>query len=69
MTGLSEAPQLAWSEVFDLEQPADQAACLFSDDDFTDPGYGLQAGGEVRGLADDRFLLRGAGAEEITNDD
>ena len=66
---LSEAPQFAWSEVLDLEQPADQAACLLSDDDFAAPGHDLQAGGEVRGLADDRFLLRGAGAEEITYDD
>ena len=67
--GFCEAPQFAWSEVFELEQPADQAPCLLGDDDFAAPGYGLQAGGEVRGVADDRFLLRRASAEEITYDD
>ncbi len=66
---LSEAPQLAWSEVLDLEQPADQAPCLLSDDDFAAPGHDLQASGEVRGIADDRFLLRRASAEEVTYDD
>ena len=57
-----EAPQFAWSEVFELEQPADQAPRLLSDDDFAAPRYGLQAGGEVRGIADDSFLLRRASA-------
>src|SRR4029077_10178846 len=52
----------------DLEQPADQAPCLLSDDDFTASGHDLQAGGEVRGVADDRFLLRRASAEEIAYD-
>ncbi|HEV8063267.1 MAG TPA: hypothetical protein VGP46_00485, partial [Acidimicrobiales bacterium] len=42
---------------------------MLSDDDFAAPGHGLQAGGEVRGVADDRFLLRRARAEEITYDD
>jgi hypothetical protein len=64
-----EAPQFAWFEIFELEQPADQAPRLLSDDDFAAPSYSLQAGGEVRGVADDRFLLRRASAEEITYDD
>ena len=42
---------------------------MLSDDDFAAPGHDLQAGGEVRGVADDSFLLRRASAEEITYDD
>ena len=50
------------AEIGELEQTRRLSACAFGDDDARRFGKRLQAGGEVRRLADDPALLRGAGA-------
>ena len=51
-----------------LEEIADQPARARGDDDRVRLGQGLQPGGEVRRLADDRLLLRRAFADQIADD-
>ena len=56
-------------EILDLEQRADLSPGAVGYDQRARPGQRLQAGGEVWRLADHAPLLRGAGADQIANDD
>ena len=56
------------AEIAVLEEIADQPARAGGDDDRVRLGQGLQPGGEVRRLADDRLLLRRAFADQIADD-
>ena len=57
------------SKIVDLEQTADLPSRAFGDDERVRRGQGLQPCGEVRGLADDPALLRGALADQVADDD
>src|SRR5262252_11214761 len=57
------------AEILDLEQGADLSPGAVGNDQCARPGQRLQAGGEVWRLADDAPLLRGAGADQIADDD
>ncbi len=57
------------TEIADLEQGAELAPRRIGDDDLVRFGEALQAGRQVRRLADHRLLLRGAGANEIADHD
>jgi len=56
--GLGDALDLNGAQITVFEEIADQPARPSSDDDGIRLGQGLQTGGEVRRLADDRLLLR-----------
>src|ERR1700730_1829332 len=56
-------------EIAILEQPAGQFACARSNDYSTRLGGRLEASGKIGRLSDDRLLLGGPRAEEITDDD
>ena len=62
-----EALDLDGAEIAVLEEIADQPARAGGDDDRIRLGQGLQTGGEVRRLADDRLLLRRAFADQIAD--
>ena len=49
------------------ERVADEPACRFSQDDLTRRGEPLQPGGEVGGLADHGFFLRGTRPDQIAD--
>ena len=66
---LGEALGLDRAEVGALEQAADEPARAGGDDDAVRLGQPLQPRGQVRGLADDRLLPRGAAAEQVADDD
>ena len=66
---LGEALGLDRAEVDALEQVADEPARAGGDDDAVRLGQPLQPRGQVRGLADDRLLLRGAAAEQVADHD
>ena len=55
------------TEIGEIEQPADLPARCFADDQRVRRGQALQPGGEVRRLADDPALLRGALADQIAD--
>jgi hypothetical protein len=55
------------TEIAALEQIADQPAGAGGDDHRVRLGQGLQPGGEVRGFADNRVLLRRAFADQIAD--
>ena len=63
-----DALDLDGAEIAVLEEIADQPARARGDDDRVRLGQGLQPGGEVRRLADDRLLLRRAFADQIADD-
>ena len=65
---LGEALHLDGAEIAVLEEIADQPPRARGDDDRVRLGQGLQPGGEVRGFADDRLLLRRALADQIADD-
>jgi hypothetical protein len=52
-------------EIFEVEQAADQAPGGVWNDHATRLGQGLETGGQVRRLAEDRLLVRPAPADEI----
>jgi hypothetical protein len=54
-------------EVVELEQAADQPPCRLADHDGAGYRQGLQAGGEVRRLADHRILVGGVLAHQIAD--
>jgi hypothetical protein len=56
------------AKIFDLEQGADLPSCAIGNDERARLCERLQPGGEVRGLADDRLLLRRAFADQIADD-
>ena len=64
-----EALQLLLSQILHLEQRADQPTRRVGDDHRVRLGEGLQAGCQVRRLADHCLLLRGARAEKIADHD
>jgi hypothetical protein len=57
------------AEVLDLEQRADLSPGAVGNNQRPRSGQGLQAGGEVWRLADHDALLRGGGADQITDHD
>jgi hypothetical protein len=63
-----DALDLDRPEVAVLEEVADQPACARTYHDRFRLGQGLQAGGEVRRLADNRLFLRRAMADQIADD-
>src|SRR5262245_31935064 len=69
MRPLGEAGERLRPEAFDLALTADLAACPIRDDDPVRPGDRLQAGREVRRLADDPALLRRTLADQVADDD
>jgi hypothetical protein len=56
------------AEIAVLEEITDQPPCAGGDDDRARLGQGLQPGGEVGRLADDRLLLRRSLADQIADD-
>ena len=66
--GLAEALERSRAEIVDIEQAAEQASRAFGDDDPFGRGQLLQARGEVRRLADHRFLRGRPAADEIADD-
>ena len=64
---LGKAGERLRAEICELEQPADLPARRFGDDERVRRGQRLQPGGEVRRLADDPALLRGALADQIAD--
>ena len=65
---LAEALERPSAEIVELEQATEQASRAFGDDDPARRGQILQARGEVRRLADRRFLLGRPAADEIADD-
>ena len=63
-----DALHLDGAEIAVLEEIADQPARARGDDDRVRLGQGLQPGGEVRRLTDDRLFLRRAFADQIADD-
>ena len=68
-TGAADALHLDRTEIAILEQIADQPAGARGDDYRVRLRQGLQPGGEVRRLPDDRLLLRRALPDQIADDD
>ena len=62
-----EALGLDLAQIGALEQTAEEPARRGRDHDAVGLGQGLEPGGQVRGLADDRLLLRGAAAEQVAH--
>ena len=67
--GCGEALEAVDAEVGVLEQAAEQAPGGRVDDHAARLGQGLEAGGEVRGLADHRLLLRRTLADQVADHD
>ena len=63
-----ESPSRSLAEVLEVEQPIEQALRALGDDHRARLRELLQSGGQVRRLADDRFLACGARAKEIAYD-
>src|SRR5215472_6572977 len=64
-----EAGERLRPEVLNLEQTAELAPRAIGDDHPVGRGDGLQAGRQVRRLADDAALLRGTLADQVADDD
>jgi hypothetical protein len=66
--GCGDALDLDGAEIAVFEEIAKQPPRARGDDDSIRLGQGLQPGGEVRRLADDRLLLRRSRANQIADD-
>src|SRR5271169_2961611 len=66
---LGETGERLGPEILDLEQRADLSPGAVGNNQGARPGQRLQTGGEVWRLADDAPFLRGAGADQIADDD
>ena len=62
-----DALHLDGAEIAVFEEIADQPARARGDDDRVRLGQGLQTGGQVRRLADDRLFLRRSFADQIAD--
>jgi len=69
MLRLSKAGEALRPKIRALEQRADLPPCALGDDERARLGHRLQAGGDVRGLADNPTLLRGARADQVADHD
>jgi hypothetical protein len=67
-TGPPYTLEVLCSEVLKLEQVANELSCALGEDDHVRLRNALQACGKVRCLADNRLLLRSAGADQVTDD-
>ena len=67
MLRLSKAGEALRPKIRALEQRADLPPCALGDDERARLGHRLQAGGDVRGLADNPTLLRGARADQVAD--